>query len=80
MFKGKPEDPLEEDTTFGWVIHSGDDYVSDGACTYSRKVNDYERLYSLHVLGVGDRCENDQQDVLCNLKENIARSYEHWEL
>lgn len=72
-FKRKPGDPLEEETTFGWVIFGGDDYVSDGARMYSSEVNDYERLYSLDVLGVEDQGENDQLDVLCNFEGNIAR-------
>ena len=44
-----------EETTFGWVIHGGDEYTSDGVCMYLREVNDYEKLYSLDVLGVEDR-------------------------
>ena len=40
---------------------------------YLREVNDYEKLSSLDVLGVEDRGENDQFDVLRDLKENIAR-------
>ena len=39
---------------------------------YLREVNDYEKLYSLDVLGVEDRGENDQFDVLRDFKENIA--------
>ena len=38
-----------------------------------REVNDYEKLYSLDVLGVKDQGENDQFDVMCDCKENIAR-------
>ena len=40
---------------------------------YLREVNDYEKLYSLDVLGVEDRGENDQFDVMRDFKENIAR-------
>ena len=40
---------------------------------YLREVNDYEKLYSLDVLGVEDRGENDQFDILRDFKENIAR-------
>ena len=40
---------------------------------YLREVNDYEKLYSLDVLGVKDQGENDQFDVMRDFKENIAR-------
>ena len=73
VFKGNPGEPLVEETTFGWVVHGGDEYTSDGVCMYLREVNDYEKLYSLDVLGVEDGGENDQFDVMCNFKENIAR-------
>ena len=36
-------------------------------------MSDYERLYSLDVLGVEDRGENDQLDVYAEFKENISR-------
>ena len=73
VFKGNPGGPIVEETTFGWVVHGGDEYASDGACMYLREVNDYEKLYSLNVLGVEDQGENDQFDVLQDFKENIAR-------
>ena len=73
VFKGNPGEPIVEETTFGWVVHGGDGYASDGACMYLREVNDYEKLYSLDVLGVDDPGENDQFDVLRDFKENIAR-------
>ena len=40
---------------------------------YIREVNDYEKLYSLDVLGVEDRGENDQLDVLRDFKESVVR-------
>ena len=46
VFKGNPGDPLVEETTFGWVVHGGDEYTSDGVCMYLREVNDYEKLYT----------------------------------
>ena len=36
---------------------------------YLREVNDYEKLNSLDVLGIDDRGENDQLEVLRDLKE-----------
>ena len=72
VYKGNPGDPLVEETTFGWVIHGGEDYSSD-ACMFTREINDYEQLYSLDVLGVEDRGENDQMQVLAEFRENITR-------
>ena len=73
VFKENPGEPLVEETTFGWVVRGGDEYISDGVCMYLREVNDYEKQYSLDVLGVEDRGENEQFDVLRDFKENIAR-------
>ena len=73
VYKGASGDPIVEETTFGWVIHGGNDYSSDGACMFLREVNDYEQLYSLDVLGVEDRGENDQMDILTEFRENITR-------
>ena len=72
VYKGNPGDPIVEDTSFGWVIHGGDDYSSD-ACMFAREVNDYEQLYSLDVLGVEDRGENNKMQVLSEFRENITR-------
>ena len=64
--KGKPDDAIVEDTTFGWIVHGGKDYADD------RETNEYERLYSLDVLGIKDRGEGDQFDVYQEFKENIT--------
>ena len=40
---------------------------------FARETSDYERLYSLDVLGVEDRGENDQLDVMKEFHENICR-------
>ena len=40
---------------------------------YMRELNGYEKLYSLDVLGVEDRRENDQLDVLRDFKESVVR-------
>ena len=71
VFKGKPGEPKVEGTTFGWVIHGGD-HVTDG-CLFTRETSDYERLYSLDVLGVEDWGENSQLEVHTEFVENIAR-------
>lgn len=70
VHKGKPGKPIVEGTSFGWTIHGGE-FSSDG-CYYTREINDYQRLYSLDVLGVEDRGENDQLDVCQEFKENIT--------
>ena len=72
IFKGNPGEPIVEGTTFGWVIHGGDDHVTD-QCMFMRETSDYEKLYSLDVLGVQDRGENDQLDVLKEFKDDIRR-------
>ena len=72
VYKGNPSDPIVEETTFGWIIHGGDEYTSD-ACMFTREVNDYEQLYKLDVLGVEDRGENDQLQVLTDFGESITR-------
>ena len=50
-----------EGTTFGWVIHGGND--SNSQSFFSRDTSDYEQLYNLDVLGVRDRGEDDELDV-----------------
>ena len=74
LFKGHPGELLVEETTFGWVVHGADEYGSGSSCMYMREVNDYEKLYSLDVLGVEDRGENDQLDVLRDLKRVLSES------
>ena len=71
VFKGNPGDPIVEGTTFGWTVHGGE-FQSD-ECWFSRKVQDCQQLYSLDVLGVEDRGENDQLDVHRDFKENLAK-------
>ena len=57
--KGRPEDPIVEGTTFGWIIHGGEDYAGD-KCMFVKEAAEYEKLYSLDVLGVEVRVEDDQ--------------------
>ncbi|XP_028390705.1 uncharacterized protein LOC114515614 [Dendronephthya gigantea] len=72
VYKGKPEDPIVEGTTFGWVVHGGHDYA-DSRCMFVRENRDYEQLYSLDVLGVEDRGEQDQSTVYVEFQENIVK-------
>lgn len=73
--KGKPGEPIVEGTTFGWVIHGGDDHITD-QCMFVRELNDYERLYSLDVLGVEYRGKNNQLGVLKEFKDDVTRQEE----
>ena len=71
VFKGEKDEPIVEGTSFGWVIHGGD--YANISCLSIRESGEYERLYSLNVLGVEDRGENDQLDVFKEFKENVTR-------
>ena len=71
VFKGKSNEPVVEGTTFGWVIHGGNYTVEK--CLYTTEVSDYKKLCSLDVLGIEDRRENDQDEVVMEFTENIAR-------
>ena len=51
VYKGQPGEPIVEGTTFGWVIHGGNG--SDSQNFFSRDTSDYDRLYSLDILGSG---------------------------
>ena len=68
VIKGTKGDPTVEGTTFGYIIH-GDQ--GNGTCTYVSDTKDYERLYSLDILGVEDRSENDQSEVHKEFMVNI---------
>ena len=57
---------------FGSVDLGGDEYGSGSTCMYLREVSDYEKLYSLDVLGVEDRGENDQLNALRDLKYSVV--------
>ena len=65
VFKGKPEDPIVEGTTFGWVVHGGQEYVRDQT--------GYEQLYSLDALGVEDQGEKYSSTVYAEFQEDITR-------
>ena len=74
VYKGQQGKPIVEGTTFGWVIHGGND--SDSQSFFSRDTSDYKRLYSLDVLWVRDRGEDDELDVYTEFKENIGRKHD----
>ena len=64
-------DPIVEETSFGWVVHGGDDY-SDDQCMLTRDTSDCEKLFSSDVLGVEDRGDTNSE-ILNEFKENITR-------
>ena len=66
-----------EGKTFGWIIHRGEDYADD-KCMFVKEAGEYEKLYSLDVLGVEDRGEDDQSDVYSSFKESITRGEDGW--
>ena len=72
VHKGGPGDPIVKGTAFGWTIHGGE-FPSDG-CWFSREVHDCQQLYSLDVLGVEDRGENNQLDLYKDFRENVVRN------
>eukprot|EP00794_Sanderia_malayensis_P005871 gene5871-6564_t len=74
IFKGMADEPIVEGTTFGWIIHGGDFPTNE--CYYARDTSDYEKLYTLDILGVEGRGENDELDVMKEFKENISRDEE----
>ena len=74
IYKGEAGEPVVEGTTFGWIIHGGD--LANDECMYCRDVSDYHMLYSLDVLGVEDRGEDNQLDVNNEFNETIVRDKE----
>jgi hypothetical protein len=45
-------------------------------CMFTRYTGDYERLYSLGVLGVENRSEDDQLNFYQDFQENITKTIE----
>ena len=72
VLKGNKEDPIVEETTFGWIIHGGEKYTS-GHSMYIRESTVCEQLYSLDVLGVEDLGDKDQLQVLTDFKESVTK-------
>ena len=66
MFKGAPEEPVVIATRFSGNIYGGT--LPSDKCMYVRKSSGYEKLYSLDVLGVEDREENNQLDSILRIQ------------
>ena len=74
VIKDAKGDPIVEGTTFGYIIHGGGGGGGDkgnGTCMYVTDTKDSERLYSLDILGVEDRSENDPSEVYKEFIQNI---------
>ena len=72
IYKGEAGEPVVEGTTFGWIIHGGD--LTNDECMYCRDVSDYQMLYSLDVLGVEDRGEDNCSRPLFETKKDGTKS------
>ena len=68
--KGKQGQPIADETLFGWAVHG--ERVNDDQSYFTQTTNeDYELLYRLDVLGVEDRREFDQEEIMKEFVENI---------
>ena len=70
--KGKKGEPIVEGTTFGYDIHGGN-RTSD-TCMYVKDSKNFKRLYSLDILGVEGRGEDDLSDIHGEFNESIVES------
>lgn len=75
MLRGNERNPVDEETTCGWLIDGGDDYNSD-QCMFARETNGCEQLYNLDVFGVKDRSEKHKMGVLTDFRETVKRQDE----
>ena len=74
---GKEGEPIAELTNFGWVIMSpGRESVSTNALLTRTKEADFERLWSLDVLGLEEKGEENTVHQV--FKEQLERSPEGW--
>ena len=72
VFTGQQGEPIVEGTTFGYIFHGGDKVSC--SCMYVKETEkDYERLYSLDVLVIEDRGENDVSDIHYDFNESITQ-------
>ena len=70
--KGKVGQPIADETIFGWAVH-GDKSELDHSYFVQTTNDDYEKLYTLDVLGVEDRKEFDQEEVRKEFLENVVQ-------
>ena len=75
---GKTGEPAAELIKFGWKIMSpGQEDHSNVYLTQSTTY-DYEQLYRLDVLGLGDTEDGDQHIVYTEFKEQLQWSTQGW--
>ena len=70
--KGKVGQPIADETIFGWAVHRDKSELDLSYFVQTTK-DDYERLYTLDVLGVKDRREFDQEEVRKEFLENVVQ-------
>ena len=69
--KGKVGQPIADETILGWAVH-GDKSELDHSYFVQTTDDNYEKLYTLDVLGVEDRKEFDQERVRKEFLGNIG--------
>jgi len=68
--KGKQGQPIADETLLGWAVHG--ERINSNQSYFTKTTNeDYELLYRLDVLGVEDRKEFDQEEIMKEFLENI---------
>ena len=70
--KGKFGQPIADEAIFGWAVH-GDKSESDHSYFTQTTNDDYEKLYTLDVLGMEDRKEFNQEEVRKDFLENVVQ-------
>ena len=66
--------PIRHETRYivTYIVHGGKEYA-DSKCMYARETDEYEKLYSLDILGVKDRVDDHQLDVHKEFQESISK-------
>ena len=70
---GNVDEPIAEQTRFGWVIQSPGKELDTTLLLAHSSVIDHEQLCRLDVLGLEDRPEKDQATVYDEFKEQLGR-------
>ena len=72
--KGKLGQPIADKTSLGWALHGV--RINSNQSYFTKTTNeDYELLYRLDVLGVEDRTEFDQEEIMKEFLENIQHQH-----
>lgn len=73
VYKGRPEDPIVEETTFGWVIYAGKEYADNRCLFVKRPATMRNSILWTSTIWVEDRGEDDHLQIYSDFKENITR-------